>query len=151
MKTNASVYFMALKYCFEKRYIVMKKILYWLILYYQFKHENNVLIFATKNIFGQVFWAPIAVNCYQIEPGYVPALINSLIFNLQYLFVSLNSLPCLTLCHAHVWSCFSLVVAMFTNIILSAHNSDVISNRAVDIWVLIGTLILGIVYFVRHM
>ena len=53
--TNVSVYFMALTHCFEKRYIVIKKILYLFIFYYQFQHENKVLIFATKNIFGYIF------------------------------------------------------------------------------------------------
>ena len=30
------------------------------------------LIFATKTFLGIFFWAPIAVNSYQIKPGYVP-------------------------------------------------------------------------------
>ena len=57
MKANVRVYFMDLKYCFEKRYIVIKKIPYW---------------FATKNILGVFFWAPIATNRYNIESGYDP-------------------------------------------------------------------------------
>ena len=35
---------------------------------------KTTIIFTTKNIFGIFFWAPIAVNRYQIEPGYVPEL-----------------------------------------------------------------------------
>ena len=65
--------FLALTYCFEKRSIVIKKILYLFISCYQFQHENDVLNFATENIFGRSFWTTIAVNRYKIEPGYIPA------------------------------------------------------------------------------
>ena len=69
---------MVLTYCFEKRY------------YYYKEDTLFVYLVIVLPVLGIFFWAPIAVNCYQIEPGYVLDLFSmffiemSSFFNLFY-------------------------------------------------------------------
>ena len=57
--------FLALTYCFEKRSIIKRC----------FICLSGVTSFSMKTMYSRYkkhFWAPIAVNRYKIEPGYIP-------------------------------------------------------------------------------
>ena len=50
--------------------------------------------------------------------------------NFSFLSVNLNNVPSLKYCHVCIGSCFLLMVAMITKLVLWTHTFDVISNRA---------------------
>ena len=74
---NFSVYVMALKYCFEKRYIVISyRYLIYLSCITSFSMKRKYLFSLQKKLWV-FFGVPIVVSCYQIGRGYISGILNN--------------------------------------------------------------------------